>query len=158
MSCKPNPTKTRGLNQVLWKGWQFLIYENSLRIYLQFHRTRLYMEYISLLIRYSRACDSYRDSLDRELLLNQGFLVVEMKLSLRRFSDRYHDSVYSYGIFVSKWPRICSVFRYHYRVLSSSMTYQWVYNKRNSTNDSSGARTVILPEHLSSSPFLFWWS
>ena len=43
--------------------------------------------YISQLIRYSRACDSYQDFLDRGLLLtrklpNQGFLWVKLKSSL----------------------------------------------------------------------------
>ena len=44
-----------------------------------------YGAYISQLIRYSRACGSYHDFLDRGLLLtreslNQGFLVAKMKL------------------------------------------------------------------------------
>jgi hypothetical protein len=44
---------------------------------------------ISRPIRYSRACDSYQDFLDRGLLqrrklLNQGFLLVKLKSSLRR--------------------------------------------------------------------------
>jgi hypothetical protein len=43
---------------------------------------------ISQLIRYFRACGSYHDFLDRELLLTrkilvQGFLVVKLTLSLR---------------------------------------------------------------------------
>jgi hypothetical protein len=32
-----------------------------------------------------------------------------------------------------KWPRICSVCRYHNQVLSSFMTYQLVCNKNNTT-------------------------
>ena len=43
----------------------------------------LHMEYISQLIRYSRACGSYQDFIDRGLLtrkvLNQGFLLVKLK-------------------------------------------------------------------------------
>jgi hypothetical protein len=47
-----------------------------------------YGVYISQMIQYSRACASYQDFLDRELLLtkkllNQGFLLVKLKLSLR---------------------------------------------------------------------------
>jgi hypothetical protein len=43
-----------------------------------------YGVYISQLIRYSRACDSYQDFLDtglllRRKLLNQGFLLVKLK-------------------------------------------------------------------------------
>jgi hypothetical protein len=46
--------------------------------------------YISQLIRYSRACGSYQAFLDRGLLvtrklLNQGFLLVKLKSSLRKF-------------------------------------------------------------------------
>jgi hypothetical protein len=44
--------------------------------------------YNSQMIRYSRACGSYQDFLDRDLLLtrkllNQGFLLVKLKSSLR---------------------------------------------------------------------------
>ena len=49
-----------------------------------------YGVYISQLIRYSRACGSYQDFLDRGLLLtrkllNQGFLLVKLKSSHRKF-------------------------------------------------------------------------
>ena len=65
-----------------------------------------YGVYISQLIRYSRACGSYQDFLDRGLLqtrklLNQGFLLVKLKSSLRTFYSRHHDLVDHYGIFVS---------------------------------------------------------
>jgi hypothetical protein len=48
-----------------------------------------YAVYISQLIEYSSACGSYQDFLDRGLLLtrkllNQGFLLVKMKSSLRK--------------------------------------------------------------------------
>ena len=48
-----------------------------------------YGVYISQLIRYSRACGSYQDFLDRGLLLtrkllNQGFLLVKLKSSILR--------------------------------------------------------------------------
>jgi hypothetical protein len=55
---------------------------------------------------------------------------------------------------VSQMAAICSVYRYHYPVLSSFMNYHWVYNDGNSADDPSGARIVTLPEHLSSSPVL----
>jgi len=65
-----------------------------------------YGEYISQLIRYSIACGSYQDFLDRRLLLmrellNQGFLLVKLKSSLRKFYGRHHDLVGRYGISVS---------------------------------------------------------
>ena len=66
-----------------------------------------YGVYISQKIRYSRACGSYQDFLDRGLLLtrkllNQGFLLVKLKSSLRKFYGRHHDLVDCYGIFVSQ--------------------------------------------------------
>jgi hypothetical protein len=62
---------------------------------------------IAQLIRYSRACGSYQDFLDRGLLLtrkllNQGFLLVRLKSSLRKFYGRHHDLVDRYGISVSQ--------------------------------------------------------
>ena len=66
-----------------------------------------YGVYISKMIRYSRACGSYQDFLDRGLLLtrkllNQGFHLVKLKSSLRRFYGRHHDLVDRYGIYVSQ--------------------------------------------------------
>ena len=66
----------------------------------------VYGVYLSQLIRYSRACGSYQDFLDRGLLitrkvLNQGFLLLKLKSSLRKFNGCYHDLVDRYGISVS---------------------------------------------------------
>ena len=52
-------------------------------------------------------CCSYQDFLDRGLLLtrkllNQGFLLVKWKSSLRKFYGRHHDFVDLYGISVSQ--------------------------------------------------------
>jgi hypothetical protein len=63
--------------------------------------------YLSQLIRYSKACGSYQDVLDRGLLLtrkllNQGFLLVKLKSSLQKFYGRHHDLVDLYGISVSQ--------------------------------------------------------
>ena len=65
-----------------------------------------YGVYISQLIRYYRACGSYQDILNRGLLLtnkllNQGFLLVKLKSSLRKLHGRHHDLVDHYGIAVS---------------------------------------------------------
>ena len=62
---------------------------------------------ISQLIWYSRACGSSQHFLDRELLLirkmlNQGFLLVKLKSSLRKFYGRHYDLVGRYEIFVSQ--------------------------------------------------------
>ena len=66
-----------------------------------------YGVFISPLIRYSRAYGSYQDFLDRGLmltrkLLNQGFLLVKLKASYRKFYGRHHDLVDRYGIPVSQ--------------------------------------------------------
>jgi hypothetical protein len=66
-----------------------------------------YRVYIFQLIRYSRACGSYQDFLDRGLLLtrkllNQRFLLVKLKSSIQKFYDRHHDLVDRYGISVSQ--------------------------------------------------------
>jgi len=66
-----------------------------------------YWVYISQLIRYSRACGSYQYFRNRRLpltrkLLNQRFLLVKLKSSLRKFCGRHHDLVDCYGIYVSQ--------------------------------------------------------
>ena len=66
-----------------------------------------YGVFISQMIRYSRACGSYQDFLDRGFLLtrkllNQGFLLVKLKSSLRTCCGRHHDLVDRYGISVSQ--------------------------------------------------------
>ena len=66
-----------------------------------------YGVYIYQLIRYSRACGSYQDFLDRGLLLTrqlliQGFLLIKLKSSLRKVYGRHHDLVDYYGISVSQ--------------------------------------------------------
>jgi hypothetical protein len=66
-----------------------------------------YGVHISQMIRYSRACGSYRTFRDRGLLLtrkllNQEFLVVNLNSSLGMFYDHHHNFVDHYGIFVSQ--------------------------------------------------------
>ncbi len=66
-----------------------------------------YGVYNSQLIRYSGACGSYQDSLDRGVLLtrkllNQAFLLVKLKSSLLKLCGRHHDLVDRYGIYVSQ--------------------------------------------------------
>jgi hypothetical protein len=66
-----------------------------------------YGVYISQLKWYSRAFGSYKDFLDRgwlltRKLLNQGFLLVKLNSSLRKFYGRHHDLVDRYRISVSQ--------------------------------------------------------
>ena len=95
--------------------------------------------YIFQLIRYSGACGSYYDLLDRRLLLtrmllNQVFLVVKLKSSLRMFYGRHHDLVNCYGMSVSQTTTISSVCRNLNPVLSSFLTYHRVCNRSNTTD------------------------
>jgi len=58
-------------------------------------------------MQYSSACGSYKDFLDRGLLLtrnllNQGFLLVKLKSSVRKFNGSHPDLVDRYGISVSQ--------------------------------------------------------
>jgi len=55
------------------------------------------------------ACGSYHNFFDRGLLLtilmkvsNQGFLIIKLKSSLRKFHGRHHDMVQLYGASVSQ--------------------------------------------------------
>ena len=71
-----------------------------------FHGTPIWSIYLSQMIRYSRACGSSQDFLDRGLLLtkklmNQGFLLVKLNSSLRKCYGRHHDFVDRFGISVS---------------------------------------------------------
>ena len=65
-----------------------------------------YGVHISQLLLYYRAGGSYQDVLDRSLLLtrkllNTGFLVVQLKSSLRKLYGHHHDLVDRNGISVS---------------------------------------------------------
>ena len=95
-------------------------------IYSKFPAAPAYGVYISQLIRYYRGCGSYHDFLARGLLLIrkvlvQGFLVVNLRSSLRKFHGRHHDNLAKY--LCHKWPRMCSVCRYQNPIFSTLMTY-----------------------------------
>ena len=69
--------------------------------------TSIHGAYISQQTRYSRARGSYRDFLDRGLLLtrnllNQGFILVKLKSSFRKLYGRHYDLVDRYGKSVSQ--------------------------------------------------------
>ena len=63
-------------------------------------------------------------------LLDHGFLVVKLQPSLRMVHGRHRDLVTEY--LCHKWPRISSICRIHYPVLSSFMSYHgyhmWITN------------------------------
>jgi hypothetical protein len=82
--------------------------------------------------RYTKEMVDYQDFLNRELLLtrkllNQGFLLIKSKSSIRKFYDRQHDLVNRYGYLCHKWPWICSTCRKHLPVLFPFMTCERVF-------------------------------
>ena len=116
-----------------------------------------YGVYISQMKRYSRACGSYQDFLDRGLLLtrkllNQGFPLVKLKSSLRKFYGRHHDLVDRYGICVTNdhryVPLVVNTSRSfpHPRLITGFVTRltRWVPLVEQ--------ELLTLPEHLSSPP------
>ena len=73
-------------------------------------------------------------------LVNQGFLVVKMKPSLRKLYDRHHDLINRYGISMSQittdiYP-------------SSLMAYNLIIDKSKSTGATSRSGTATFPVHL----------
>ena len=109
------------------------------------------------MIRYSRACGSYQDFLDRGLLLtmkllNQGFLLVKLKSSLRKIYGRHHDLVDRYGISVTNdhgyVPLVVSTSRFfpHSRFITGFVTR---LTRRVPLVEQE---LINLPEHLSSPP------
>jgi hypothetical protein len=67
-----------------------------------YHPLPAYGVYLSHLIRYSRACGSYQDFIDRGLLLTRKLLNQEFLLVKLKFYGRHHDLVDRYGISVSQ--------------------------------------------------------
>ena len=107
-------------------------------------------------IRYSRACGSYQDFLDRGLLLTRklGFHLVKLKSSLRKFYGRHHDLVDGYGISVvtndhGYVPLVVNTSRSfpHSRLITGFVTRltRWVPLVEQ--------ELLTLPEHPSSPPF-----
>ena len=109
------------------------------------------------MIRYTRACGSYQDFLDRGLLLtrkllNQGFLLVKLKSSLRNFYGRHNDLVDRYGISVTNdhgyAPLVVNTSRSfpHSRLITGFVTR---LTRRVPLVEQE---LLTLPEHLSSPP------
>ena len=120
-----------------------------------------YGVYLSQMIRYSRACGSYQDFLDRGLLLtmkilNQGLLLVKLKSSLRQFYGLHHDMVGGYGICFHKSQRICSTCRKHFSVLSQSWLITELAPRLTWRVPLVEQELLTLPEHLSSHPVFSW--
>ena len=96
------------------------------------------------MIRYSRACGYYQDFLDRRLLLTrklQNQVVVATMTWLTVMQYLYH-----------KWPRIRSICRKHFPILSSFMTAHRFVTKLIRRVPLVVKELLSLPEHLSSTP------
>jgi len=105
-----------------------------------------YRVYISKFIRYSRACGSYQDFLDRGLLLtrnllNQGFLLVNLIITSKVLRSPPWLGLPLRNMF-HKWLRIHSTCRKHFPVLSSCMTYYRVCYWSNMTCSTGGTGAV----------------
>ena len=108
--------------------------------------------YLSQLIRYSRACGYYKDFLDGGLLLkgkvlNQGYLLVKFKSSLRKDYGRL-TWLTATEYLCHKWPHICST--------SRSFPHSWLIT-RFATRVIRRVPLVddelpTLSEHMSSTP------
>ena len=121
-----------------------------------------YGVYLSQLIWYSRACGSYHDLLDRGLLLtrkllNQGFLVVKLKSSLRKCYGRHHDLVNCTEYMCHKWPWIWSVCCNHNVVLSSFKTYQRMGCSKSITTGATSRAGTGSPSEAPRSTAAFQW-
>jgi len=117
----------------------------------------VYGVYITQLIRYSRACGSFQDFLGRWLLLkrrllNQGFLLVKLKSSLRKFYGGHHDLVDRYRISVSqKNPSVLNTSR---SFPHSCLITEFVTRLARRVPH-VGHKLLTLPEYLSS-PWMLW--
>jgi hypothetical protein len=92
-----------------------------------------YGVYISHLIRYYRACGTYQDFLERGFvltrkLLNQGFLLVQLKSHFERLTVAIMTYFTAMEYMCHNGRRICSTCGKHFPVLSSFMTEHRVCN------------------------------
>ena len=82
--------------------------------------------------------------------LNQGFLVVKLKSSLRTFYGHHHDLFNGYGVSMSQMNM--NIFRFtqsQYRPFFSFMTYHRFLNNCNTTGATSGigtTYTTVVPQ------------
>ena len=105
--------------------WTFHLYVATLQ-------QHLHMD-ISQLIRYSRACGSYQEFLDRGLLLTRKLLNHDYSwLSWSHHFESFKVATMTWlttmEYLCHKRPRMCTTCRKHFPVLSSLMTYHRVCN------------------------------
>ena len=85
-------------------------------------------------------------------LLNQGFLLVKLKSSLRKFYVATMTWLTAMEYLRHKWPRICFTCRKHFPILLSFITYHRFVTRLTRRVPLVEQELLTLPEHLSSSP------
>jgi hypothetical protein len=110
------------------------------------------------MIRYSRACGSYQDFLDRGFLLtrkllNQGFLLlVKLKSSLQNFTVATMTWLTAMEYLCHKWPRICSTCHKHSPSFPHSRLITGCVTRLTRRVPLVEQELLTLPEHLNSPP------
>ena len=109
-----------------------------------------------LLSRYSRACGSYQNFLDRGVLLTRKLLNLEF-LSWSHHFESFTVATMTWLTVVEylchKWTRVCSTCRKHFPVLSSFMSYHGFVTRLTRRVPLVEQELLILLEHTSSPPF-----
>jgi hypothetical protein len=108
---------------------------------------------LSQMIRYSRACGSYQDFLDRGLLLTRKLLN-----HFENFTVASMTWLTVLEYLCHKWPRIFSTGFKHFPVLSSFTTYYRVCNLINTTGGSSGGGNAYPSRAPEITPGFLWGS
>ena len=85
-------------------------------------------------------------------LLNQGFLLVKLKSSFRKFMVATMTWLTAMEYLCHKWPRICSTCRKHFPVLSSFINYHGFVTRLKRRVSLVEQELLTLPEHPSSLP------
>ena len=109
-------------------------------------KQHLHMKNISQLIRYSRVFVPYHD------FLNQAFLIVEHKSSLRTLHCRHYNLVNRYRISVLEMTTICSTWRKHFVFFPYSLLNTGFVTRVTRRVPLVEQELLTLPEHLISSP------
>jgi hypothetical protein len=108
---------------------------------------------LSQMIRYSRACGSYQDFLDRGLLLTRKLLN-----HFENFTVASMTWLTVMEYLCHKWPRIFFTCLKHFPVLSPFTTYYRVCNLINTTDASSGGGNAYSSRAPEFTPGFLWGS
>jgi hypothetical protein len=159
MTCCPNNLHTSIITVDGKHSQMVYVYSFCFHLYVATfqHAAPVYVVYISQLIRYFRACGSYQDFLDRGLLLtmklrNQGFLLVKLKSSLRKFYVATMTWLTAMEYLCHKWPRYVPLVVNTSRSFPHSWLITWFVSRLTWLVPLVEQELLTLPEHLSSLP------